>query len=82
MFFLQALSENPDPCVTGTVVEVKSEKLQVWVPSWNRLVSVKKNADLDLEEEIHISQKVRLSYYVHYQNARWKDKIVFNLSLV
>jgi len=79
MFFLQALSENPDPSVTGTVVEVKSEKLLIWIPAWNRLISVKRDADLD--EEIHISQKVRLSYYVQYQNARWKDKIVFNLSL-
>lgn len=80
MFFLQALSENPDPRVTGTVVEVKSERLQIWVPAWNRLVNVKKGIDLDLDEEINISQKVRLSYYVQYQNARWKDKIVFSVT--
>ena len=79
MFFLQALSESPDPTVTGTVVEITDEKLQVWVPAWNRLVRVKKDMDLD-EEEIRVSQKVQLSYYVQYQNARWKDKIVFSLS--
>ena len=75
MFFLEALSED-DSYVTGTVVEIKTKKLQIWVPAWNRLVNVK-NSD----EPVEIGDKVSLDYYVQYQNARWKDRIVFSVSL-
>jgi exoribonuclease R len=88
IFFLQALTAKGS--VEAKLLEVQEEKqaLQLWVPSWNRVIRMKcaiKDmivSPKDTREPFTLSlgQTVNLSYYVQYQNARWKDKIVFNIS--
>ena len=81
IFFLQALTKKGS--VEARVLEIQETKqaLQLWVPSWNRVIRVK----LPIKDTrdpftISIGQILTLTYYVQYQNARWKDKIIFNLS--
>lgn len=87
IFFLRALTEKGS--VKAKLLEVQEEKqtLQLWVPTWNRVVRMKcpikdmiiYPKDTSEPFTISIGQTVNLSYYVQYQNARWKDKIVFNI---
>jgi exoribonuclease R len=76
MFFLKALTTGGPSSVEGKVLEIQEEKqkVQVWVPTWNRMVRVPLVPMVDIE----VGQTLLLSYYVQYQNARWKDKIIFN----
>lgn len=76
MFFLKALSSGPSS-VEGKVLEIQEKKLklQVWVPTWNRVVRVPLLSIAGIE----LGQTLRLSYYIQYQNARWKDKIIFSI---
>lgn len=92
MFFIEALNtRNP---VQGTLVEIQEEKqaLQFWVPLWNRIVRIKSILRIDPPSvysiqkdtsdaiEMKIGKKYRLDYYIQYQNARWKDKIIFSIT--
>ena len=79
MFFLQALSSGlPGTCVEGRVLEIQSEKgvIQVWVPIWNRIVRVK----CAILDDTIVGQIVNLKYHVQYQNATWKDRIIFSIT--
>ena len=77
MFFLKALTTDGPSSVEGKVLDIQEEKLklQIWVPTWNRVVRVPIVSMLGIE----LGQTLRLSHYVQYQNARWKDKIIFSV---
>lgn len=91
-FFLQALTvKTCAQGVEGRILEIQEGKaIQVWVPTWNRLIRVKctiLNGSLipkDGSDEfpIKVGNMVRLKYHVQYQNARWKDKIIFSIGSI
>jgi exoribonuclease R len=90
-FFLQALStKGSAQGLEGRVLEIQEEKqaIQLWVPTWNRLIRVKCAIlngsvipkDGDEAYPIAVGQVISLKFYVQYQNARWKDKIIFSIT--
>jgi exoribonuclease R len=89
-FFLHALADTRWRPVHATLLEVNDEKqaIQCWVPSWNRVIRVRcslldgsiKPRDGSQPFTIAIGQTVYLSYHIQWQNARWKDKIIFSVS--
>ena len=93
MFFLEALANSKMKMVEATLLEIQLEKqaLHFWVPIWNRVIRVKSSLviESDIEKviqkdtgesfEITVGKNYRLEYYVQYQNAKWKDRILFNV---
>jgi exoribonuclease R len=93
-FFLTALYENRWRPVHATIVELQQEKqcVVLYVPTWNRLIRVKATLTLDgdrviLESKdatkkfgVHIGKEVLLAYHIQFEQARWKDKILFSIS--
>jgi exoribonuclease R len=90
-FFLQALTTNDGAQgLEGRVLEIQEEKqaIQIWVPTWNRLIRVKYtilNGSVIPKDgsdtfPITVGQVIHLKYHVQYQNARWKDKIIFSIT--
>jgi hypothetical protein len=93
MFFLEALSNTRAKIVEATLLEIQDGKhtLHFWVPIWNRIIRVKSTVtiesgltkviqkDAGKSFDITIGKKYRLEYYIHYQNAQWKDRILFNV---
>ena len=90
MFFLHALAEVRWRPVHATLLEIQHEKqaIQCWVPTWNRVIRVRCSLDGDKITPrdnsepfvVAVGQTIYLNYHVQWQNARWKDKIVFNIS--
>lgn len=93
MFFLKILMSSDHKNVRGTLLEIdmKKQVLQFWVPIWNRIVRVKATV-VDVASIINLVQKdtgallelntggeYTLNYYVEYQTAKWKDRILFNV---
>jgi hypothetical protein len=89
-FFLHALADTRWRPVHATLLEVNEKKqaIQCWVPSWNRVIRVRcslldgsiKPRDGSQPFTIAVGQTVYLSYHIQWQNARWKDKIIFSVS--
>ena len=89
-FFLHALADTRWRPVHATLLEIKEEKqaIQCWVPSWNRIIRVRcslldgsiKPRDGSQPFTVSVGQTVYLSYHIQWQNARWKDKIIFSVS--
>ena len=94
-FFLCSLASTTQNETTATLVEIDQVKqvLHFWVAKWNRIIRVKTTLesndsqlhlvqrDTNEKLEIHTGFNYRLRYYINYQNARWKDKIIFSVSL-
>ena len=78
LFFMTTLSKESaaEASVQGTVISVNSEKrkAKVWVPAWKTAIQVK-----NISADIHPSSTVSIQWYENRQEARWKDKIVFQL---
>jgi exoribonuclease R len=77
LFFMTTLSKDAAAAaVQGTVISVNSEKrkAKVWVPAWKTAIQVK-----NISADIHPSSTVSIQWYENRQEARWKDKIVFQL---
>lgn len=92
-FFLNALHENRWRPVKATVVELNLEKqsIQLYVSTWGRMIRVK--ATLTMEEGVPIftskdgkqkfgvsvGSEVLLAYHIQFEQARWKDNILFSI---
>jgi exoribonuclease R len=93
MFFIEALAKSKIKMVEATLLEIQIEKqsLHFWVPIWNRVIRIKSTLAIESDLvkvirkdtgesfEITVAGNYRLDYYIQYQNARWKDKILFNI---
>ena len=89
-FFLHALADTRWRSVHATLLEVSEEKqvIQCWVPTWNRVIRVRCSLterfvtprDGSASFTVTVGQTVYLSYHIQWQNARWKDKIIFSVS--
>jgi len=89
-FFLHALANTRWRPVHATVLEILEEKqtIQCWVPTWNRVIKIRCDivnhfvTPRDGSEgfTIQIGGTVYLNYHIQWQNARWKDKIIFNIT--
>jgi exoribonuclease R len=92
MFFLSVVSESNKECI-GIVLDIciKKGAVKLWVPLWKRVIRV--SCDLvqgetvsivprDSKEifPVQIGQELSLTYYIKYDSARWKDRIVFHVS--
>lgn len=78
-FYMTTLTAPPQDrgeSVLGTVIEYKEEskKLKVWVPNWNRMISVKNASALEP------GARVSIQWYMNPEEPRWKDKVVFRVS--
>jgi len=93
MFFLKILMNSEAKAVRGTLLEIdmKKQAMQFWVPIWNRIIRVKSTL-VQADNVISVVQKdtgellevltgneYSLNYYVQYQNAKWKDRIIFSI---
>jgi len=93
MFFIKVLMNSHIKMVQGTLLEIQVNKqsLQFWVPIWNRVIRVKTSLvaeddvvnivqkDTGSSFKIYIGEQYNLKYYVQYQSASWKDRMIFNV---
>jgi exoribonuclease R len=75
-FYMTTLTQDTTKSVLGTVIEYKPEtkKLKVWVPEWNRIISVKNAITLEP------GARVAIQWYMNPEEPRWKEKVVFRVS--
>jgi hypothetical protein len=81
LFFFQHLArpiELEPTCIPGVALLQNSEKqrLDVWVPAWNRTVKVR----LPVETTVPKGTPLALRWYCDPGQARWKDKVVFQMT--
>lgn len=73
LFFLTNLSSK-SKSIQAIVLETDTkQKTTLWVPEWKRSIRIKHS------KSVNPKQDVTLHYYVNYESARWKDKIVFEI---
>ena len=94
MFFLECLANSKTQMVEATLLEIHEIKqtLHFWVPIWNRVIRVKSTLSIESDLvkiiqkdtsdsfEITVGNNYKLDYYIQYQNAQWKDRILFHVS--
>ena len=94
-FFITTLAKNKNASVLPQVVEINEEKqfIKLWVKEWNRIIRVKTVIKTDeigkyveakdgTIERIELKKPVKLSYYINYDKASWKDKIIFRINSI
>jgi len=87
-FFLNHLSHEAME-VEGILVDIipEKEKVQVWVSRWNRMIRVPCTVEFNMVKPrdgtqgfmIHHGVKVKITYMINYESARWKDRILFRI---
>jgi exoribonuclease R len=70
-FFVQMLLSNPMKTVKGNVIS-NGTKTKVWVPEWNRCVS--------LIEYIQVGSRLTLSVYANPTHRNWKRRLILEVS--
>ena len=70
IFFLENLGKG---ILDATVINVKTEKLKLWIPSWKRIISWK------TDTKIEIGSNIKLDYFVNQNSRNWKERIVYRL---
>jgi hypothetical protein len=88
-FFITTLAKSKD-ILTPVVIEVNHEKqyVKVWSKEWNRILRIKtliKKTEQGycvetkdgIQVPIQLKEKIVITYYVNYEKAQWKDKIIF-----
>jgi len=92
-FFITTLAKTKQPILVPTIIEINEEKqfIKLWVKEWNRIIRIKtkivNDGCLYVESKtgnkipVSVKEKIILTYNVNYDNARWKDKIVFGLHM-
>jgi len=75
--------------VEGILVDIipEKEKVQVWVSRWNRMIRVPCTVEFNMVKPrdgtqgfmIHHGVKVKITYMINYESARWKDRILFRI---
>lgn len=71
LFFMKMLLENPSQKVKGSVITAGPQKAKVWVPEWNRCVS--------LYEFMDVGDKIQLSVYMNPSRRNWKRRLVLEV---
>ena len=82
LFFMTNLAqaaEHASPSVTGTVVSTDAEKkkARIWVPAWKTTIKANSLEAMSYQP----GQQVSIQWYEDRGAARWKEKIVFKLSV-
>ena len=87
-FFLNNLSHEIMD-IQGILTEIihEKEKVEIWVPSWNRMIrfpcsiesGMVKPRDGSSMFNIELGNKVKITYMINYESARWKDRILFRI---
>jgi hypothetical protein len=88
-FFISTLAKSKD-ILTPVVIEVNHENqyVKVWSKEWNRILRIKtliKKTEQGycvetkdgIQVPIQLKEKIVITYYVNYEKAQWKDKIIF-----
>ena len=70
-FFVQMLLSNPMQSVKGHVIS-NGDKTKVWVPEWNRCVS--------LVQYIPAGSRITLSVYANPAHRNWKRRLILEVS--
>jgi hypothetical protein len=71
LFFMKMLLENPSQKVKGSVITAGPQKAKVWIPEWNRCVS--------LYEFMDVGDKIQLSVYMNPSRRNWKRRLVLEV---
>jgi exoribonuclease R len=72
VFFLQKLFEEPIKLKDCTVLDSNEKRSRVWVPLWNRIITLNKGG---LKE----GEKLLIDYYLNLDAPSWKKRIVFRV---
>ena len=70
IFFLEHLGDGR---LDGIVLEVKQQKIKLWIPSWKRIISWK------TDKKIKLGKQIILDYFVNPNTRHWKERIVYRL---
>ena len=76
LFFMTSLSQPHTSSVEGIVMDSKGCKTKLWVPEWRRTITAKSIEPKMYEKGTRCS----IQWYADPGQARWKDKIVFQLN--
>jgi exoribonuclease R len=72
IFFLQKLFEEASKLKDCTVLDSNEHRSRVWVPLWNRIITLNKG---DFKE----GEKLLIDYYLNLDAPSWKKRIVFRV---
>ena len=75
MFFLTVLASTTTSSVTGKIISKKDNVIRVWVPAWRRII--KTRSDIGV-----LYDTVNISWYDNRESPRWKERMVFRLTVV
>ena len=75
MFFLTVLASTTTSSVTGKIIAKKDNVIRVWVPAWRRII--KTRSDIGV-----LYDTVNISWYDNRESPRWKERMVFRLTVV
>ena len=88
--FLKVLKQQPTGVVGGTVIEIRNEKISVYVKEWSIIVKLKYKLTADglfltKDESGTFSllkgQEVRVAYHSNFLLRSWKRRIILNLEV-
>jgi exoribonuclease R len=71
LHYLRALLEGPKE-VEGLILEVSDTKIRLWIPSWQRIVSIRPEPDRILA----VGQVGRIRFAIHLLGRHWKERII------
>jgi len=70
IFFLENLGKGR---LDATVIDVKTGKMKLWIPSWKRIISWK------TDSKLIAGIQIKLDYFVNQNSRNWKERIVYRL---
>ena len=88
--FLKVLKQQPTGVVGGTVIEIRNEKISVYVKEWSLIVKLKYKMTagglfLTKDESGTFSlltgQEVKVAYHSNFLLRSWKRRIILNLEV-
>lgn len=71
LHYLRALLEGPKE-VEGLILDVSEIKIRLWIPSWQRIVSIQPEPDRNLAE----GQAVRIRFAINLLGRHWRERII------
>lgn len=76
LHYLRALLEGPKE-VEGLILEVSDSKIRLWIPSWQKIVSIRPEPDRILA----VGQTARIRFAIHLLGRHWKERIITKIML-
>lgn len=71
LHYLRALLEGPKE-VEGLILDVSDSKIRLWIPSWQKIVSIQPEPDMILVE----GQSAQIRFALNLLGRHWRERII------